>query len=599
MMNHELAVTGVIFVGTMALANVLRAALSGEREQGTARLDARGLLLFVPIAVLFALAAPAGVLVPLTAALAVYLFLVLRDTLQLPRGLGIAFTLLAAAALYRYGVSIETVRVPFTAITYRLGWLSLPLTASWLLACGVLFGRAGTIPSVAYGVAGLAGVTFYLVCLMVPWATGPTARMLALAVAATSLAQLPAVGQVSSGSARPSSYAMGFLLGALTVVGALKHTAAIAALLPILIISAPLFGATYVYISALWGMRIGERRQHLHELLLQEGYSERQVFGVLMGLTTYMCLLGLLMVSLIPQPPWLKALVLAVGLLAGPLVCFLTLRLLVRTTSTAAAATSRAVELFNLRLHPVTMEEALARAEGFIQDGSPHMIVTSDTSAVVRAQEDEELRTIINQADLATMDGQGVVLCARLLNFPVGCRVPGVDMMEQLCAACARLKKPIALLGAQPGVAEEAARALERRYPGLRVVYTHHGYFGPAEEPEIVAAIREARPAALFVAMGIPKQEKWIKSHMDEIRVPVCMGVGGSLDVLAGHVKRAPQWMRQCGLEWLYRTAMEPRRLPRLAAFPKLLFMTLKRLFLAQPGDLPTRRADAGETKRL
>lgn len=149
-------------------------------------------------------------------------------------------------------------------------------------------------------------------------------------------------------------------------------------------------------------------------------------------------------------------------------------------------------------------------------------------------------------------------------------------MMARLCEICGRLNQPIALLGAMPGVAEEAARRLEEHYPGLRVVYHHDGYFSPEEEPAIVAAIREARPAVLFVAMGIPKQEKWIHRHMDELQVPVCMGVGGSLDVIAGRVKRAPAWMQRWGLEWLYRTALEPRRLPRLAALPRLFFMSLR-----------------------
>jgi N-acetylglucosaminyldiphosphoundecaprenol N-acetyl-beta-D-mannosaminyltransferase len=198
---------------------------------------------------------------------------------------------------------------------------------------------------------------------------------------------------------------------------------------------------------------------------------------------------------------------------------------------------------------------------------------------VVRAQEDAELRTIINEADLVTMDGQGVVLCARMLDFPVAGRVSGCDMMQQLCAICGRLGERVALLGAAPGVSEEAAEILERRYPGLRVVYQHHGYFDEQEQAQIVEDIRAAKPAALFVAMGIPKQEKWIKAHMKQLQVPVCMGVGGTLDVVAGRVKRAPIWMQRCGLEWLYRTALDPKRLPRLAALPKLFIWTLGAVF--------------------
>ena len=588
----------LIAAGTLGFASVLRAALSGQQEHPAPWLDARGLLLFVPLVVLLGAGAPLDVTVPVMAGTAIYLLVALGSVLGMPRGARVVLVLMAAGVLFTHGVRIETLRVPFTAFTVSLGWLSYPLTAAWLLLCAALFARAGSIPSVSFGVAGITGVAFYLICLMVPWATGPAAQLLAVTVAAVCLPQLSRWGQVSHRPALPSSYAMGFIIGTLAVVGSLKHAAAIAALLPILLIGVPLFGATYAYVSRPRGMRIAERRQHLHEVLLQRGYSPHQVLAVLLGMAAYMGLLGLLMASLIPQPPWLKLLVLLAGLGFGPPVGFLVLRMMRRESPAGTAADPRTVEMFNVRLHPVTMDEALERVEEFLRDGQPHMIVTSDTSAVVRAQEDEELRTIINEADLVTMDGQGVVLCARMLDFPVAGRVPGCDMMQRLCEICGRLGQPIALLGAAPGVAEEAAAILQRRYPGLRVVYQHHGYFSEEEQPRIIEQIRKAQPAVLFVAMGIPKQEKWIKRHMQELQVPVCMGVGGSLDVIAGRVKRAPEWMQRCGLEWLYRTAMDPRRLPRLAALPKLFLWTIGAVFTAgETPRMPARQTDGSTTK--
>ncbi len=596
--TNDLLLFASTFTGTLVLAGILRAVLAGRQEHDPPHLDARGLLLFVPLVVLFAMRVGGTVLVPMLGALAVYQLAMLSKVLHTPRSLRIVLVLGAAVVLHHYGVSIDSFRLPFTSFTVQLGWASLPLTAGWLLLCAVLFGRAATIPSVSYGVAGLSGVTFYLVALMVPWAVSEPARLLALIVAGVSLAQLPAAGQISQLPSQPSGYAMGFLIGALAVAGALKHTATLAAVLPMLVISVPLFGATYTYVSAPRGMRIGQRRQHLHELLLDQGYSAHQVFGVLMGLSAYLCLLGLLMISLIAQAAWVKGLVLVGGLMVGPLVFFVILRCLYRPAVALPEGEPLEVEMFNVRLHPLSMEAALGRAEGFIREGGPHIIVTSDTSAIVRAQEDKELRTIINEADLATMDGQGVVLCARLLNFPVNSRVPGVDMMERLCEICARLGRPIALLGATPGVADEAARVLEARYPGLRVAYCHHGYFAPEDEARIVAEIQRARPAALFVAMGIPKQEKWIRAHIDELQVPVCMGVGGSLDVIAGKVKRAPAWMQRWGLEWLYRTMLEPRRLPRLAALPRLFMMTLRKaVFSPSSRGVGVEPADAPESK--
>ncbi len=581
--SDELILVVVTLVGTMGLASLLRVTL--RSPGGQPRLDARGLLLFVPLLTLLVLGAPEPVLVPMLGGVGIYLLCAIGEVLGTARWVRIAAVLLTALLVYREGIAITSFKVPLMPVWVNLGALSPVVTAGWLWLCASLFGRAGSIPSVAYGVAGLSGLTFYLTCLLVPWATGPEARLLALAVAAVAAAQLPALGQVANRPANPSAYGLGFVIGALTILGALKHTAAIAMLLPILVLSVPLFGATFTHVIALrgraHGLHIGQRRQHLHELLLEQGYSPEQVFHVLMGVTVYMCVLGLLLVLLMHWSPWLRLLLLVVGITVGPFVFFVILRMMRHELPLPAGEGPPALELFHVRLHPVTMEEALAQAERFIAEGGPHMIVTSDTSAVVRAQEDEELRTIINEADLATVDGQGVVLCARLLNLPISERVAGVDMMQHLCAVAARLGQPIALLGAAPGVAEAAAHKLQELYPGLRVVYTHHGYFTPEEERTIVEQIRCAQPAVLFVAMGIPKQEKWIKAHLQELGVPVCMGVGGSFDVLAGRVPRAPLWMRRCGLEWLYRTIREPRRLPRLAALPRMFLMTLHELLTA------------------
>lgn len=599
--SHELVLVLVTIAGTIGLASLLRVGLRPPTG-GAPRLDSRGLLLFVPLLTLLVLGVPETVLVPILGGLAIYLLCAIGEVLGTARLLRIAVVILTALIVHQQGISITSLKVPLAPIWVDLGPLAPVVTVGWLWLCASLFGRAGSIPSVAYGVAGLSGLTFYVICLIVPWATGPEARLLALAVAAVSAAQLPAAGQIATRPANPSAYGLGFVIGALTILGALKHTAAIAVLLPILVLSVPLFGATYAHAMALRGrargLHIGERRRHLHELLLEQGYSPEQVFRVLMGVAVYMSLLALLMVLLTAQAAWLKLLVLLVGLTVGPFFFFVVLRMMRHEAPRPAGDKPPAMELFHVRLHTVGMDEALAQAECFMSEDHPHMIVTSDTSAVVRAQDDEELRTIINEADLATVDGQGVVFCARLLNLPIAQRVAGVDMMQHLCGVAARLGRPIALLGAAPGVADEAARRLQQTYPGLQVAYTQHGYFSPEEETRIIREIREARPAVLFVAMGIPKQEKWIKAHMDELGVPVSMGVGGSLDVMSGRVRRAPLWMRRLGLEWLYRTVREPRRLPRLAALPRMFFMTLHELLIApDPGAFPpsARAADISE----
>jgi N-acetylglucosaminyldiphosphoundecaprenol N-acetyl-beta-D-mannosaminyltransferase len=231
------------------------------------------------------------------------------------------------------------------------------------------------------------------------------------------------------------------------------------------------------------------------------------------------------------------------------------------------------------------MEAALGRAREFIAEGSPHMIVTSDATGVIRAQEDAELRAIMDEADLVTADGQGVVLAARLLNVPIRERVSGVDMVQRLCELATEAGRSVFLLGGAEGVAEAAAEKLAAAVPGLRLAGVQHGYFTPEEEPAVIERIRRAEPAVLFVAFGIPKQEKWIRAHMEELGVPVCIGVGGSFDVISGRLKRAPAWMRRCGLEWLFRVIQEPWRLPRLKALPQIAWVAVVAALRGETGE--------------
>jgi N-acetylglucosaminyldiphosphoundecaprenol N-acetyl-beta-D-mannosaminyltransferase len=250
-------------------------------------------------------------------------------------------------------------------------------------------------------------------------------------------------------------------------------------------------------------------------------------------------------------------------------------------------AAPESVRLLGVRLTPLSVHETLDRARAFIAEGSPHMIVTSDAIGVMTAREDEDLRRIMDEADIVTADGQGVVLAARLLDIPIRERVSGVDMVQQLSQVAAQEGRSVFLLGAAEGVAEEAAERLRQAVPGLQIAGIQHGYFAPEEEREILDRIRAARPGVLFVAFGIPKQEKWIREHLEELGVPVCIGVGGSFDVISGRLRRAPVWMRRCGMEWLYRVLQEPSRLPRLKALPRIAWLALLALVKGEAADEP------------
>ncbi|MCE5198149.1 MAG: WecB/TagA/CpsF family glycosyltransferase [Armatimonadota bacterium] len=238
------------------------------------------------------------------------------------------------------------------------------------------------------------------------------------------------------------------------------------------------------------------------------------------------------------------------------------------------------ISMLGVKVHRIDMATTLEAIRGFIVEDGPHMIVTADASMIAMAQEDDELKSIINSADLVTPDGSGIIKGARILGTPLIERVSGVDISRHLCRLSAEDGFSVFLLGAEPGVAELAAENLTRDYPGMHLAGTHHGYFKPDQDAEIAAKVRDSGAQVLLVAMGIPRQEKLIRARIQEMGVSVAMGVGGSLDVFAGKVKRAPVWFQNHGLEWAYRLAKDRSKISKVAVLPKFLMMVVKeRLF--------------------
>lgn len=213
-----------------------------------------------------------------------------------------------------------------------------------------------------------------------------------------------------------------------------------------------------------------------------------------------------------------------------------------------------------VRADDVTWDEFLARVQAFIARGTPHQIVTVNPEFVMAARRDAEFRAIINRAALALPDGVGLLWAGRLLGQPLRQRVTGSDGVPRLAERAAAKGWRLFLLGAGPGVAEEAARRLVTRYSGLKIVGTYAGSPAAEEQAYIVGLVRRARPDVLLVAYGHPKQDKWIARNLEQLGAPVCIGVGGALDFIAGVVPRAPAWMQRAGLEHLYRLLRQPWR---------------------------------------
>lgn len=212
-------------------------------------------------------------------------------------------------------------------------------------------------------------------------------------------------------------------------------------------------------------------------------------------------------------------------------------------------------------MHLLTMEQTLKRVANAIREKRPLLHVALNVAKFVNLHRDDELRADVFGADLVGVDGMGIVLGARLFGIRVPERVAGVDLMERVLALCAEQGYRPYLLGARPNVLETALVELMQRHPALSIAGSHHGYFKQTDEANIVEQIRAARPDCLFVGMPTPRKERFMAAHRAALDVPFIMGVGGGIDILAGHVRRAPTAWQQSGLEWLYRFLQEPRKM--------------------------------------
>jgi N-acetylglucosaminyldiphosphoundecaprenol N-acetyl-beta-D-mannosaminyltransferase len=253
----------------------------------------------------------------------------------------------------------------------------------------------------------------------------------------------------------------------------------------------------------------------------------------------------------------------------------------------------RRVDLAGALIDQVDFDGAVARVRGFLATGGAHQVVTVNLDFLSIAERDPHFRDTINRADLAVADGMPLVWASRLTDQPLPQRIAGVDLVDACCELAAETGAGVFLLGAAPGVAEAAGRQMKDLYPGLRIAGTYSPPFGELtahEDERIVASIRAARPAFLFVAFGAPRQDQWLRAHLGQLGVPVCMGVGCVLDLLAGNVNRAPEWMQRTGLEWAFRLGQEPARLWRRYFMNDV--PTLGRLVLRAARQRRSARAD-------
>ena len=229
---------------------------------------------------------------------------------------------------------------------------------------------------------------------------------------------------------------------------------------------------------------------------------------------------------------------------------------------------------FGVDVSPLSYEEILADVEERMKQNKKSTIIAVNPEKVMAAEKNAQLRELINNSTYGIPDGVGILLASKLKKGSITSRVTGVDMMDRLLQFAAEKGYRVFLYGAKEEVVSVAKQKIEEKYPKINISGYENGY---VQDPEIVVnKINEAKADLLFVAMGSPKQELWIREHMDQVSAKVFQGVGGSFDVFAGHVKRAPAFYRKLGLEWFYRLMKEPQRFKRQLALPKFLMRVIR-----------------------
>lgn len=227
--------------------------------------------------------------------------------------------------------------------------------------------------------------------------------------------------------------------------------------------------------------------------------------------------------------------------------------------------------IMDIRVYALTMREVLDWAKSAVTSGKPHMIATANAEMIMNAQTDKELGSILNQADMVVADGAGVLWAGETLGTPFPERVTGADLSVELLKIASAKDWKVYFLGGAPGVAKKAAECFMKQHGAFQLVGCHDGYFDDKEEKRIISDIQESGAELLLVGLGVPKQEKWIFHHRDDLGPVLAMGIGGVFDVMSGNLKRAPVWMQKNRLEWAYRLYLQPSRIGRMMAIPRFM----------------------------
>lgn len=234
------------------------------------------------------------------------------------------------------------------------------------------------------------------------------------------------------------------------------------------------------------------------------------------------------------------------------------------------------VDILGVPVDYVTMDKAVERALSFLSEESVKSIYTPNAEIMMAAQREPQLKKVLGEADLLVADGAGVVLASKIMGKALPERVAGFDLVNRIFQTPRESKIKFFLFGGKPGIAEKAGEKILSMYKDVEMAGYRNGYFSKNDESGIIDQINSSDADILLVALGAPKQEFWIQEHKSKLKVKICIGVGGSLDVFAGCAKRAPVFFQKNGLEWLYRLYKEPWRYKRMLDLPRFVILALR-----------------------